>query len=211
MDGRLQLNAAVFYQDISDKQGITYDSVGAPVSRLISVGDADIYGVELELLAAPTDNLELTLGVGWLDTEIKADSGYNITSGYGSGDSAGAGDSYTLDGSELAAPDLTVNGVVRYNIPLNDGALVTLQTYFSWHDDTIGIGGNEYNYREDRTIVNARVFWLSPSEQWEVQAYVKNVFEEEYIDNTYSIPGSDYVYRNMGMPRWAGIKVGMKF
>ena len=49
------------------------------------------------------------------------------------------------------------------------------------------------------------------SEKWEVQAYVKNVFDQEYIDNTYGISGSDYVYGNMGMPRWAGIKVGMNF
>ena len=204
MDGRLQLNAALFYQDISDKQGITYDSnVAAPVSRLISIGDADIYGVELELLAVPTDNLELSLGIGWVDTEISADSGYIIY--------AADGDARTLDGSELGSPDLMVNGVASYNIPLNDGAVVTLQTDFSYHSEGVGTGGNEYNYSEAKTLVNARVFWVSASEKWEVQAYVKNVFDKEYIDNTYGISGSDYVYGNMGMPRWAGIKVGMNF
>ncbi|MGB2314840.1 MAG: TonB-dependent receptor [Porticoccaceae bacterium] len=204
MDGRLQLNAALFYQDISDKQGITYDSnVAAPVSRLISIGDADIYGVELELLAVPTDNLELSLGIGWLDSEIKADPGYIIYSA--------AGDEITLNGSELGSPDLMVNGVASYNIPLNDGAVVTLQTDFSYHSEGVGTGGNEYNYSEAKTLVNARVFWVSASEKWEVQAYVKNVFDKEYIDNTYGISGSDYVYGNMGMPRWAGIKVGMNF
>ena len=204
MDGRLQLNAALFYQDVSDKQGITYDSnVVAPVSRLISLGDADIYGVELELLAVPTDNLELSLGIGWLDSEISADPGYVIYSA--------DGDARALDGSELGSPDLMVNGVVSYNIPLNDGAVVTLQTDFSYHSEGVGAGGNEYNYSEAKTLVNARVFWVSASEKWEVQAYVKNVFETEYIDNTYGISGSDYVYGNMGMPRWAGIKVGMNF
>ena len=138
MDGRLQLNAALFYQDVSDKQGITYDSnAAAPVSRLISLGDADIYGVELELLAVPTDNLELSLGIGWLDSEISADSGYVITSSDGV--------ERTLDGSELGSPDLMVNGVVSYNIPLNDGAVVTLQTDFSYHSEGVGAGGNEYN------------------------------------------------------------------
>ena len=204
MDGRLQLNAALFYQDVSDKQGITYDSnAAAPVSRLISIGDADIYGVELELLAVPTDNLELSLGIGWVDTEISADSGYIIY--------AADGDARTLDGSELGSPDLMVNGVASYNIPLNDGAVVTLQTDFSYHSEGVGTGGNEYNYSEAKTLVNARVFWVSASEKWEVQAYVKNVFDKEYIDNTYGISGSDYVYGNMGMPRWAGIKVGMNF
>ena len=204
MDGRLQLNAALFYQDVSDKQGITYDSnAAAPVSRLISLGDADIYGVELELLAVPTDNLELSLGIGWLDSEISADSGYVITSSDGV--------ERTLDGSELGSPDLTVNGVVSYNIPLNDGAVVTLQTDFSYHSEGVGAGGNEYNYSEAKTLVNARVFWVSASEKWEVQAYVKNVFETEYIDNTYGIADLDFVYGNMGMPRWAGIKVGMNF
>ena len=204
MDGRLQLNAALFYQEVSDKQGITYDSnVVAPVSRLISLGDADIYGVELELLAVPTDNLELSLGIGWLDSEINADSGLFITSS--------DGDELTLDGSELGSPDLMVNGVVSYNIPLNDGAVVTLQTDFSYHSEGIGAGGNEYNYSEAKTLVNARVFWVSASEKWEVQAYVKNVFATEYIDNTYGIADIDFVYGNMGMPRWAGIKVGMNF
>ena len=204
MDGRLQLNAALFYQDVSDKQGITYDSnAAAPVSRLISLGDADIYGVELELLAVPTDNLELSLGIGWLDSEISADSGYVITSSDGV--------ERTLDGSELGSPDLMVNGVVSYNIPLNDGAVVTLQTDFSYHSEGVGAGGNEYNYSEAKTLVNARVFWVSASEKWEVQAYVKNVFETEYIDNTYGIADLDFVYGNMGMPRWAGIKVGMNF
>lgn len=204
MDGRLQLNAALFYQDVSDKQGITYDSnLAAPVSRLISLGDADIYGVELELLAVPTDNLELSLGIGWLDSEISADPGYIIYTA--------AGDERALDGSELGSPDLMVNGVVSYNIPLHDGAVVTLQTDFSYHSEGVGTGGNEYNYSEAKTLVNARVFWVSASEKWEVQAYVKNVFETEYIDNTYGISGSDYVYGNMGMPRWAGIKVGMNF
>ena len=204
MDGRLQLNAALFYQEVSDKQGITYDSnVAAPVSRLISLGDADIYGVELELLAVPTDNLELSLGIGWLDSEISADPGYVIYSS--------DGDARALDGSELGSPDLMVNGVVSYNIPLNDGAVVTLQTDFSYHSEGVGAGGNEYNYSEAKTLVNARVFWVSASEKWEVQAYVKNVFATEYIDNTYGIADIDFVYGNMGMPRWAGIKVGMNF
>ena len=204
MDGRLQLNAALFYQDVSDKQGITYDSnAAAPVSRLISIGDADIYGVELELLAVPTDNLELSLGIGWFDSEISADPAYII---YSADNIA-----RTLDGSELGSPDLMVNGVASYNIPLNDGAVVTLQTDFSHNSEGIGTGGNEYNYSEAKTLVNARVFWVSASEKWEVQAYVKNVFDTEYIDNTYGVAGSDYVYGNMGMPRWAGIKVGMNF
>ena len=204
MDGRLQLNAALFYQKISDKQGITYDSnVAAPVSRLISLGDADIYGVELELLAVPTDNLELSLGIGWFDGEINADPVYAVNNV--------AGEEIILDGSELGSPDLMVNGVASYNIPLNDGAVVTLQTDFSYHSEGVGTGGNEYNYSEAKTLVNARVFWVSASEKWEVQAYVKNVFETEYIDNTYGSAGSDYVFGNMGMPRWAGVKVGMNF
>ena len=204
MDGRLQLNAALFYQDVSDKQGITYDSnLEAPVSRLISLGDADIYGVELELLAVSTDNLELSLGIGWFDGEINADPGYAVNNV--------AGEEIILDGSELGSPDLMVNGVASYNIPLNDGAVVTLQTDFSYHSEGVGTGGNEYNYSEAKTLVNARVFWVSASEKWEVQAYVKNVFDTEYIDNTYGSAGSDYVFGNMGMPRWAGVKVGMNF
>ena len=82
---------------------------------------------------------------------------------------------------------------------------------YDWREDSIGLGGDAIDYAEDRILVNLRAFWTSPSERYEVQAHVENVFDKEYIDNMNALAGSDSAYGNMGMPRWAGIKVGVNF
>jgi outer membrane receptor protein involved in Fe transport len=207
----MRLNATVSYQDVTDKQGTVYDSsVAAPVSRLISVGDAEILAAELELFMVPVENLELSFGVGWLDAEIKAPAGFGFNSNFGTGANAFAGDPFFLDGSELAG-GWTINGVVRYHIPLAASGNLTLQADFDSREDSIGLGGNDISYAEDRILVNLRAFWSSPSERFDVQAYVENAFDEKYIDNMYALAGADYAYGNMGMPQWYGVKFGMNF
>ena len=87
---------------------------------------------------------------------------------------------------------------------------ITLQADFNWNTDSTGLGGNEITYTGDRTLVNFRVFWEA-SDGWELQAFVENAFDEEYIDGMYALAGSDYAYGNMGMPRWYGVKIGREF
>ena len=70
------LNAAVFYADIEDLQ-VTQDA-GSCSSRVVFNVDAETRGVELELTAQPTDNLELSFAASVLkaeftDTILKAD------------------------------------------------------------------------------------------------------------------------------------------
>ncbi len=210
LDGRMSLNATLFYQDVTDKQGLVYDSgVAAPVTLLITVGDADIYGAEFELFMAPADSLELGLGVGWLDSEVKAPPTFGFNAGFGTGANAFVGDPFFLDGSKLGS-GWSLNGVVRYHISLGGGGNLTLQADYDWREENIG--HNRIDYAEDRLLVNLRAFWSSPTERWEIQAYVENAFDEKYIDNLGAIvAGGDYALGNMGMPQWYGVKIGMNF
>ena len=176
-DGRVVLNAAVFYEDVSDKQGLVYDSDDAvPATRLITVGDADIYGAELELSLRPVDNLDFSLGVGWLDSEVDAPAGFGFNAGFGTGANAFAGDPFFLDGSELGS-GWSINGVVRYHVSLASAGSLTLQADYDWREASVG--EDRLTYTEDRFLVNLRAFWSSPDERWEVQAYVENAFGEE--------------------------------
>ena len=214
LGGRARVNAALFYQDVTDKQGLIYDNVAvAPVGRLMSIGDADIYGAELELLLIPAEQLEMSLGVGWLDTEIDAPANFFVPANFGTGARAFVGDQFFVDGSELgtSAPEWTINGLARYHIPLGNNGKVSAQVDFNYRDDTNGLGGNELTYNEDRWLVNLRLFWRSQSERWQVEGYVENVFDHEYIDNMIAFAGSDHAYGNMGMPRWFGVKVGVNY
>ena len=213
-DGRALVNGALFYQDVSDKQGISYDNAAlAPVGRLISIGDASIKGAELEILSAPVEQFELSLGLGWLDGEYEAPDDFYLLANFGTGDRAFQGDQFFIDGSSLgaSAPEWTVNGVVRYHFPTGERGAATVQLDFNYRDATEGIGGNDITYAEDRLLTNLRFFWSSPSDRWQVEAYVENIFEEEYIDNMYALSGVDYAYGNMGRPRWYGVKLGVNF
>ena len=66
LDGAMQLNAAAFYYDYQDMQ----------LSKIVNTtslnqnADAEITGLELDLLWALTPNLIFSLSGGWLDSEI---------------------------------------------------------------------------------------------------------------------------------------------
>lgn len=205
-DGRRRLNATFFYQDVKDKQGVVYDSeMSTPVSRLVNLGDADISGFEVELTILPTENLIISLGYGYIDAELNSPDSYYYNANFGTGANAFAGDQFFMNGSKIGGPDSSINGMVVYQLDN-----ITLQADFNWNTDSTGLGGNEITYTGDRTLVNLRVFWEA-SDGWELQAFVENAFDEEYIDGMYALAGSDYAYGNMGMPRWYGVKIGREF
>ncbi len=210
LDERMRLNATLFYQDVTDKQGITYDSnAAAPVSRLISVGDAEIFGTELEVFLVPTEKLEIGLGVGWVDTKIKAPASFGAFANWGTGANAGVGDFFFFDGSGETI--LSVNGVLRYSIPLAGGGVISLQADFDSRQIDPSSRNNPIAFNEDRTIINLRASWSSPTERFNVQAYVENAFDEKYIDNMNTFAGNDFALGAMGMPQWYGVKFGMSF
>ena len=69
-DRRAQLNASVFYYDYSGLQ------IGKIINRtsLNENTDAEIFGVEVEVLVQPTENWQFNGQFSYLDTELKATS-----------------------------------------------------------------------------------------------------------------------------------------
>jgi outer membrane receptor protein involved in Fe transport len=66
LEDRLRLNGSVFYYDYTDLQ---QQVIFAGLTVLSNAATAEVLGGELELIAAPTDNLEVRLGVSLLDSE----------------------------------------------------------------------------------------------------------------------------------------------
>jgi len=67
-DGRVTLNAAVFYSDIDDLQVIA--DAGSCSSRIVLNAQAESLGAEVELFARPDENWELGLSATWVNAEI---------------------------------------------------------------------------------------------------------------------------------------------
>ncbi len=79
LDNRLQLNGAIFFSEAEDVQltqnyawfmgpGFTNLRAG---SHIINIEKVEALGGELELRAAPTENLDITFGYAYVDSEIQ--------------------------------------------------------------------------------------------------------------------------------------------
>ncbi|MBL8630995.1 MAG: TonB-dependent receptor, partial [Rhodospirillaceae bacterium] len=84
LDGRLQANGALYYQDYSKKQvSISFinpnsNPPGLLSTRVVNAGAASVKGLELDLSAAPVDNL--TLSASYTYNDGKYDKFTDITS-----------------------------------------------------------------------------------------------------------------------------------
>jgi iron complex outermembrane receptor protein len=71
-DGRLRLNAALFYNDFEDLQVFTFTNTGSlPVSVLDNASAADVMGLELDAIWYPTDSLLVNVSAAFMDSELK--------------------------------------------------------------------------------------------------------------------------------------------
>ena len=68
LEGRLVTNVALFNSQYEDFQALAL-LPGQVSSSLISAGEVDIYGAELEAIFRPTEYLYMSLGLGLLRTE----------------------------------------------------------------------------------------------------------------------------------------------
>jgi iron complex outermembrane receptor protein len=76
-DDRLRVNAAIFYAQYSDIQLTvprvdTNNNVSFPTEN---VGDVDVWGIELETLWVPIDNLNIFANIGYIDPDSVSVSG----------------------------------------------------------------------------------------------------------------------------------------
>ena len=104
--GRSRFNASVFYYDYSDYQAFAFVNL----SQVIFNTDATVRGMEIEFVTNPVEGLDILLGAALLDAEAK-----DIPLNDGSG--------VTRDRDMTLAPDLALNGVVRYEWGLGSGSM----------------------------------------------------------------------------------------
>ena len=70
-DGRVIANFAAFYNDVTGYQLTQNVQSGQnTTSATVNAGDADIYGLEAEIMAQLTESLRFTFNYAWVDTEF---------------------------------------------------------------------------------------------------------------------------------------------
>lgn len=195
-DGRLRLNATGFYYDYQDFQALTFFGI----SQFIVNTDAEIIGGELELVAAPTDRLTFNLGLSLVDSEV--DEVRDLNTGA------------LLTGNELVlAPNVSFNGLVRYEWPMSSGVLAAQLDFSHQGDHFFDIVNQDIASQDAYTVWNGRVSYLfGRDENFEVSLWGRNLTDEEYRVYTFDFTGpGGFNQQFFAPPRWLGGTFSYRF
>ena len=228
MGDRVRLNGSLFFLDWEDMQleafrFLTPGDLSSNFEQTVNVDSAEATGVELELLAALTQRLTLSAGLGYLDTEMSNNELVQITGGF----------NVDVDGLEIPkAPELTFNAALEYRVPVNgrefwfqlevisrDGQFSDVESLTYQQTDgaspnsglarnSIGTYGDFPFRTPDYTVWNARIG--VDADNWQVQAYFQNLNDEDYYTGTqenFGVSG----FRLRPHPQVMGASVSYRF
>lgn len=205
LEKRLRANIAAFYYDYTDLQVQIF--VPPANTRTQNAADATIKGIELEMQARPTENLDIFASIAYLDATYKSFPNATIT-GFGTFDAKGKhlnnapkwkfliGGQYTHsignNGEVFIGGEYNWQGK-RYYTPANDGA------------NSI----ESIEFQKGYGLLNARLGWNSPDGAWQIMAYGKNLTDKKYVTNTGNFTAN--ISARPGFPRTYGVMSTYKF
>lgn len=195
LDGRLQANGALFFNDYTDRQvGITISSpvVNYPSAGVANAGAAETKGLELDLLWNPVDELTLELAYAYTDaewtdfdytkirglTDADEESSIGIPTrkdvaicGNAAGDCSGA--------PIIGVPEHSATVQGNYTAPLAEG-LKWFANVTGQYDSKRALGDQiNVAYVDANFIVDAQVG--IQAEAWSVQLYADNLFDDDTV------------------------------
>lgn len=192
---RLRLNAALFYYDYTDLQLFTFipQDSAPPLPAFGNASDAISKGLEIEMQWLPTNRIEIQLGLGLLDTKF---SGFNTIGGTAD----------DVSGQSLPnAPKTNINGLARYEIPLNNGSQFYLQSSTTYESDfSFSVQKTPATSQNSYWLANAKVGYQSKDKQWDISLWGKNITDETYLVSAIDV-GLGYVLQAYGKPVSYGI------
>ena len=166
--GRLRGGLALFYIDYTDQQYFLFDQTGTQAN--INVPKSKIAGGELELTAAATDSLTVSLALGFTDSEITE---YEDIEGVLVPASA-------IEGSKVpGAPVWSLNLGLEHRWALNSSADLVSRLDYEHRDKTYWTLDN-LDQQPAYDLVNLS-FSLQKN-RWEARLFANNLFDEEYIE-----------------------------
>ena len=183
---RVRANVAGFYYDFEDQQVFVEEPLPSGFNRQIisNAGSSEIYGVEASATILPFDHLRLNLTAAYMEAEFQDFVADPL-------DSDGNGDIQDNSGNRLAnSPELFFTTVARYDIPLQNGSVVTLQGDANLQDSRFFTATeNQFLAQEAYWLVGARITFLSPDENWDVSFFGRNLTDEEYYVGGFDFTG----------------------
>ncbi|CAM3726647.1 TonB-dependent receptor [Litorimonas haliclonae] len=166
-DGKMRVNANVFYSDWTNQQVPVPISPATPLfTYTVNAGESELYGLELDGSLDLDDGLELYGSLGYVHTEFK-----DFPISYSDTDEVNlAGNSFPF------APEFSLNAGFnkQHDFGLFYGADLNLKTsQFSDNENQVA------SKLDDVALVNARLGY-EIDERFKISIYARNLFDKEY-------------------------------
>ena len=239
LDKRLTVNAGVFYQDYTDKQGTRQVLLDSGLLGIgpINAGAATALGFELETIWMPVENLTLSVNYTWLQTEYQDFT--QVTTGASQIARAGNCELVPDDNRPLRTAcriDLSGNeleGAPKHALLAGITHLEPFSDHLKWLTEVSAQYQSE-RYQSEFNDLQFAPYWLFDlrlgliAEQWEVVGYVANLLDDDTIKsgfvapdfdsfNFISSPGpstfitSNMAFYNLPDPRQVGVRASFRF
>jgi iron complex outermembrane receptor protein len=210
-DNRVRFNANAFYMKHTDQQNYKNDEAppGVPWFHAVNAGTSRNWGFEAELQAEPVAGLRIDGSLGYLNYKLLDEEGSGLCEEFSDGSpcyptrapkwnmALGAEYGFGLGGMGTLTPRLDVNYRSK----------IFFATYNGVPDANRPDG-----FQEGHAIVNARLTWDSPDEDWQVALAVQNLTDKVYFYGKLSLV--DLLSReqgNIAPPRTWSVSVRRNF
>jgi len=223
-DRRVRLNVAAFHQNFKDAQLtlLSCPQFGGPGPCALpqNAGDAEMKGVEVELLATPVEGLQIDGALSYIDWKWKCVNPAVV--GLASG--ACSSDPTVIAGLAETPRGMIkwkLSGGIQYEIGLGEAGSITprfdiaYQGKMSGSDLRAAPGSPSelIGFVPDYTVANARLTWRNADKDIDIAFEVTNLFDEYYYNSVFDLTdaGAGVISGQLGRPREWALSVKKKF
>ncbi len=197
MNNRAQVNVAAFYDKYEDLQVNFLEFTSFTTDN---AAKATITGIEVETQFIPVDGLIVGVNGTWLSAEF---DDYQFTP------------TIDLSGDTVnRAPKYTAQIFLQYDWSLGDRGSMTARADYYWQDEVYYRVQNIERHKADAfDTADARLMWTSADERWVIDAFVKNLADEDNLRNLTVSDGlstGDNSFVSYYPPRTYGVRFGWR-
>ncbi|MCB1678673.1 MAG: TonB-dependent receptor [Halioglobus sp.] len=199
LDNRLRLNVTAYTSDYTDIQMLVLGPSG--FFENINAGEADIDGFEMDLIALPLPQLQLTAGVGYIDAQYTKLAPGAIGSGI------------TRGNALPNTPEYTASASAQYTFDLRNNGALSLRADYAWQDEVyFGASNAQFEYQDSYGLWNLRASWRSADESLEVAVFLLNAADKEYLVSGQDVLGPlGVAFNQVGPPQEWGAQINYWF
>jgi len=188
LDGLMRVNGATYYYDYMDYQA--FNIIG--IDTLTFNTDATSWGGELEIIASPVNGLDLLIGAAYNDISVEIPGSGEVPS--------------------VQSPKWMFNAMARYEWDAFGGTMAVQGDVLYRSQHYFALITVETVEEDGYALFNTSLSYTSGDGAWQGTVFVDNVFDEEYLVQTFDLSGPfGMTEQYYGRPQWWGISLRYNF